>query len=70
MGRKNSPSAFDENGMKAPAEVRSLCLKVAEQAGKDQWWNALAYASQLVAACQKGCSKEIAKVVKKRTSPR
>jgi hypothetical protein len=64
------PRAFDDDGVKAPAEVRRLCLKVAQQAGKEQWWNALAYASQLVAACQKGCGAEIARVAKKRGSKR
>ena len=63
---KKDPNAFDDHGMRAPAELRKLCLKVANQAGKGQWWNAMAAATDLVAACQKGCRSEIDRVAKAR----
>ena len=57
---------FDAHRKQAPATHRRLCLKVANQAGKGQWWNAMAVATELVAACQKGCRAEIAKVAQKK----
>lgn len=47
-------------------EVHRLCLKVADQVDKGQWWNAMANATELVAACQQGCRAEIERVVKNR----
>lgn len=59
-------NAFDAEGMNAPDEIRRLCVKVANQAGKGHWWNAMAAATELVAACQRGCRAEIKRVAKKR----
>ncbi len=59
-------NAFDADGMNAPDEIRRLCVKVANQAGKGLWWNAMAAATELVAACQRGCRAEIERVAKKR----
>ena len=64
MSRKSA--AFDAQGMLAPDELRRLCVKVANQAGKGLWWNAMAAAGELVAACQKGCRAEVERVAKKR----
>lgn len=58
--------AFDAEGMNAPDEIRRLCVKVANQAGKGHWWNAMAVATELVAACQRGCRAEVERVAKKR----
>lgn len=57
---------FDAEGMKAPEEIRRLCVKVASQAGKGFWWNAMAAATELVAACQRGCRAEVERVAKNR----
>ncbi len=59
-------SAFDAEGMNAPEEIRRLCVKVANQAGKGHWWNAMAAATELVAACQRGCRAEVERVAKNR----
>lgn len=59
-------STFDAEGMKAPEEIRRLCVKVANQAGKGHWWNAMAAATELVAACQRGCRAEVERVAKSR----
>ena len=59
-------NAFDAEGMNAPDEIRRLCVKVANQAGKGHWWNAMAVATELVAACQRGCRAEVERVAKKR----
>lgn len=59
-------NAFDAEGMDAPDEIRRLCIKVANQAGKGLWWNAMAVATELVAACQRGCRAEVERVTKKR----
>lgn len=64
MSRK--VTAFDAQGMEAPEDVKRLCVKVANQAGKGLWWNAMAAASELVVACQKGCRAEMERVAKKR----
>lgn len=61
-----SVNAFDADGMNAPEEIRRLCVKVANQAGKGLWWNAMAVATELVAACQHGCRAEVERVGKKR----
>ena len=61
-------SAFDAEGMNAPDEIRRLCIKVANQAGKGLWWNAMAAATDLVAACQRGCRAEVERVAKKRAA--
>jgi hypothetical protein len=68
---KKPMNAFDAEGMNAPEEIRRLCVKVANQAGKDLWWNAMAAATELVTACQRGCRAEVERVAKKRaTEPR
>ena len=59
-------NAFDAEGMNAPDEIRRLCVKVANQAGKGLWWNAMAAATELVAVCQRGCRTEVERVAKKR----
>lgn len=59
-------AAFDAEGMKAPEELRRLCVRIANQAGKGLWWNAMAAATELVAACQNGCRAEMERVAKKR----
>ena len=59
-------NAFDAEGMNAPEEIRRLCVKVANQAGKGFWWNAMAAATELVAACQRGCRSEVERVANKR----
>jgi hypothetical protein len=59
-------SDFDADGMKAPHDLRRLCIKIANQAGKGHWWNAMAAATALVALCQKGCRTEVERVAKKR----
>ncbi|MBN9161606.1 MAG: hypothetical protein BGO98_25505 [Myxococcales bacterium 68-20] len=59
-------NAFDAEGMNAPDEIRRLCVKVANQAGKGLWWNAMAAATELVAACQRGCRAEVERAAKKR----
>jgi hypothetical protein len=41
-------------------------VRVANQAGKGLWWNAMAAATELVAACQTGCRTEVERVAKKR----
>lgn len=64
MGK--AQNAFDAEGMNAPDEIRRLCVKVANQAGKGLWWNAMAVATELVAACQRGCRTEVERVAKKR----
>ncbi len=61
-------NAFDAEGMNAPDEIRRLCTKVANQAGKGHWWNAMAVATELVAACQRGCRAEVERVAKKRAA--
>ena len=61
-------SAFDAEGMNAPDEIRRLCIRVANQAGKGLWWNAMAVATELVATCQRGCRAEVERVSKKRAS--
>ena len=61
-------NAFDAEGMNAPDEIRRLCTKVANQAGKGLWWNAMAVATELVAACQRGCRAEVERVAKKRAA--
>ena len=61
-------NAFDAEGMNAPQEIRRLCIKVANQAGKGLWWNAMAVATELVAACQRGCRAEVERVAKKRAA--
>jgi len=61
-----TPASFDAEGMQAPDELRRLCVKILNQAGKGLWWNAMAYATDLVAACQKGCRAEVERVAKKR----
>jgi hypothetical protein len=64
---KTGPDSFDADGMRSPRELRRLCVKVANQAGKGHWWNAMAAATELVGACQKGCRSEVERVAKKRT---
>ena len=61
-------NAFDADGMNAPEEIRRLCTKVANQAGKGLWWNARAAATELVAACQRGCRAEVKRVARKRAA--
>ncbi len=61
-----SVNAFDTEGMNAPEEIRRLCVKIANQAGKGLWWNAMAGATELVAACQRGCRAEVERVAKTR----
>ena len=63
---RKTVNAFDAEGMNAPDEIRRLCVKVANQAGKGHWWNAMAAATELVAACQRGCRAEVERVTKKR----
>lgn len=63
-------STFDAEGMKAPEEIRRLCVKVANQAGKGHWWNAMAAATELVAACQRGCRAEVERVAKAKSRAR
>jgi hypothetical protein len=63
---KKTFAAFDAEGMRSPQELRRLCIKVANQAGKGHWWNAMAAATELVAACQNGCRTEVERVAKKR----
>jgi hypothetical protein len=63
---KQTTTAFDAEGMNAPEEIRRLCVKVANQAGKGLWWNAIAAATELATACQRGCRSEIERVTKKR----
>ena len=75
MGMRKMRNAKVGAGERAAIEVRRLCSKIAEQAGKAQWWNALANAGRLVVACQHGCQAEIAQVVKrqaarKKTAPK
>jgi hypothetical protein len=65
---KQTVSSVDVELMSAPEEIRRLCVKVANQAGKDLWWNAMAAATELVAACQRGCRAEVARVAKKRAA--
>ena len=55
-------NAFDAEGMNAPDEIRRLCVKVANQAGKGHLWTAMAAATELVAACQRGCRAEVERV--------
>jgi hypothetical protein len=57
---------LDADGKRAPPDVRRLCLKIANQAGKGQWWNAMAYAAELVVVCQNGCHTEIERVAERR----
>jgi hypothetical protein len=64
MGRTSN--AFDADGLAAPDELRQLCIKIANQAGKSHWWNAMAAATALVALCQKECRAEVERVAKKR----
>lgn len=52
---------LDDDGQKAPYTVRRLCWKIAEQAGKASWWNAMAYAAELIVVCQKGCRDELSR---------
>ena len=59
-------TAFDADGMNSPDELRKLCIKVANQAGKGHWWNAMAAATALVGLCQKECRAEVERVAKKR----
>lgn len=59
-------TGFDSEVMSAPEEIRQLCVKVANQAGKGLWWNAMAAATELAAACQRGCRAEVERVAKKR----
>lgn len=59
-------AGFDAEGMHAPEEIRRLCVKVANQAGKGLWWNAMAAATELAAACQRGCRAEVERVAEKR----
>jgi len=54
--------------MASPAELRKLCIRIANQAGKGLWWNAMAAATGLVAVCQKGCREEVERVAKKRAT--
>ena len=61
-------NVFDAEGMNAPHEIRRLCIRVANQAGKGLWWNAMAVATELVAECQRGCRAEVERVAKKRTA--
>jgi hypothetical protein len=63
---KRTTTAFDADGMNAPEEIRRLAVKVANQAGKGLWWNAIAAATELATACQHGCRAEIERVTKKR----
>jgi hypothetical protein len=65
---KKAVNAFDAEGMNAPEEIRRLCVKVANQAGKDLWWNAMAAAIELVNASQRQCRAEIERVAKKRAA--
>jgi hypothetical protein len=67
---KKTIDAFDADGMQSPVEIRRLCTKVANQAGKGYWWNAMAAATELVAACQKGCRVEVERVAKRRKPKR
>ncbi len=64
MGR--TATAFDADGIDSPDELRRLCIKIANQAGKGHWWNAMAAATALVALCQKECRAEVERVAKKR----
>jgi hypothetical protein len=57
-------------GDRAASEVRRLCAKIADNAGKGHWWNAMASAAELVIVCQHGCRAEIARVVKNKAMPR
>lgn len=67
MRRTSRTSAeFDAEGLKAPDELRRVCIKIANQAGKGYWWNAMAAATALVALCQKECRAEVERVAKKR----
>lgn len=63
---KTTANTFDGEGMNAPTELRRLCIKIANQAGKGHWWNAMAAAMALVALCQKQCRAEVERVAKKR----
>jgi hypothetical protein len=55
------------NAERVRREVHRLSSKIADQVDKGQWWNAMAYATELVAACQQGCRAEIERVVKNRS---
>lgn len=57
---------FDAAGLSAPDELRRACVKIANQAGKGHWWNAMAAATALVALCQQECRAEVERVAKKR----
>jgi hypothetical protein len=63
---KKAVNAFDTEGMNAPEEIRRLCVKVANQGGKDLWWNAMAAATELVNACQRECRAEVERVANRR----
>lgn len=65
---RTTTTTFDADGMNAPEEIRRICVKVANQAGKGQWWNAMAAATELVTACQRGCRAEVERVTKKRAA--
>lgn len=41
------PDALDADGRRAPYEIRAHCWKVAEQAGKGNWFNVLEYVGLL-----------------------
>jgi hypothetical protein len=53
------PDAFDADGRAAPHEVKHMLWKVAEQAGKQNWWNVLNAVSEL----EKICRGELRKAV-------
>ena len=61
---------FDAAGMNAPEDLRRACVKIANQAGKGHWWNAMAAATALVALCQHECRAEVERVAKKRAKGR
>ena len=65
--KTKTSSDFDADGMKAPDDLRRLCIKIANQAGKGHWWNAMAAATALVALCQKECRVEVERVAKRRS---
>lgn len=64
--KKRKSTDFDTIGMSSPEELRRACIKIANQAGKGYWWNAMAAATGLVALCQKECRAEVERVARKR----
>ena len=47
-------NALDEDGRRAPREVKKACWKICEQAGKGNYFNALAAMAWLTAELVKG----------------